>query len=90
MAEACLACGTNPAATTDEWPALCETCLERAGEEIEPGSRVICTVDHGCSGVVDRLENYDQLAVVRTNDGGEAWVPIPEMVRVAGSSPAKT
>jgi len=84
MSERCLACGRHPSATTEEWPALCASCLARVGDEIEVGASVICTVDHGCSGVVDRLENYDQLAVVRTNDGGEAWVPILEMVRVAG------
>jgi len=84
MSEQCLACGGQPVATTEEWPALCESCLERVGDEIEPGARVICTVDHGCSGVVDRLENDDQLVVVRTDDGGEAWVPIQETVRVAG------
>ena len=82
MEPQCLACGRHPAATTDEWPALCESCLERTGDEIEPGARVICTVDNNCSGIVERMENYDQLAVVRTNDGGEAWIPIQELVRV--------
>jgi hypothetical protein len=77
----CLACGLYPADTIEEVPPLCALCLERAGDEIEPGARVICTVDNSCSGIIDRLENDDQLAVVRTNDGGEAWIPIQELVR---------
>jgi hypothetical protein len=84
MERQCLACGKRPAATTPEWPVLCAPCLDRAGEQVEPGARVICTVDHACSGTVDRLVDDGQLVVVKTADGQEAWVPIQEMVWVAG------
>ena len=80
----CLACGARPAATTPEWPALCERCLDRAGEEIEPGAPVVCTASGGCGGRVDRLENDGFMAVVRTDDGQDAWVPACELVRVTG------
>ncbi len=83
MSRPCLACGRRPAATTPEWPALCASCLDRTGERIRPGARVICTVDDGCSGTVDRLVDDGQLVVVRTEDGQEAWVPVCELVRVA-------
>lgn len=81
MSRRCTACGRRPAATTPEWPALCQPCLDRAGEKIKPGARVICEVDDGCSGTVDRIE--DGLAVVATADGKEAWVPIPELITVS-------
>jgi hypothetical protein len=81
MSRKCLACGRRPAATTPQWPALCASCLNRAGQRIGPGARVICEVDDGCSGIVNRIE--DGLAVVTTNDGQEAWVPIQEMIRVS-------
>jgi hypothetical protein len=84
MSRQCLACGSRPAETTPEWPALCASCLDRAGKRIQTGIRVICTVDHGCSGSVDRLVDDDQLVVVRTADGQEAWVPIQELVLVTG------
>jgi hypothetical protein len=80
MSRQCLACGQRPAATTPEWPALCDSCLDREGERVSPGDKVICSVDHGCSGTVDRLEDDDQYIVVRTNDGKEAWVPRQEIV----------
>jgi len=52
----CLACGIRPAAT-DEGPALCEECLERAGEPVTPRTRVVCTEDGSLSGTVDRIED---------------------------------
>jgi hypothetical protein len=70
------------AITTDDFPASCPSCLDRGGERVAPGDRVICSVDHGCSGTVDRLEDDDQLVVVRTTDGKEAWVPHQELVPV--------
>jgi hypothetical protein len=84
MTSQCLACGARPAVipTNPKWPALCAPCLGRAGDDIGPGARVLCTVSNGCSGTVDRLVDDDQLVVVRTEDGKEAWVPIQEMVRV--------
>ena len=84
MQRQCLACGQRPAATTPEWPALCHPCLDSAGERIEPGARVVCTVDAGCSGVVERLEEDGHIAVVRTASGPDAWVSVGDMVRVAG------
>jgi hypothetical protein len=80
MSRECIACGQRPATTLPEWPALCASCLDRTGESISPGALVICEVDHECSGTVSRIE--DILAVVITNDGKEAWVPIPELVAV--------
>jgi hypothetical protein len=80
MSRHCLACGHRSVATTPEWPALCAACLDRAGKRIKPGARVICEVADGCSGTVNRIE--DGLAVVTTNDGQEAWVPIPELIAV--------
>lgn len=80
MPRQCTACSRRPAATTPEWPALCQSCLDRCGEQIEPGVRVVCEVDESCNGTVSRLE--DGLAIVTTTDGGEAWLPIPELVAV--------
>jgi hypothetical protein len=78
----CLACGKRPAATTPEWPALCQPCLDRAGHRVKAGDRVICEVDHGCSGQIDRLEDDGHFVIVRTDDGQEAWLPIGEVIRV--------
>jgi hypothetical protein len=52
--------------------------------DIEPGTRVVCTVDNGCSGTVDRLEDDGLLVIVRTTDVQKVWVPIQDMVRVTG------
>lgn len=82
MSRQCLACGKRPADTTPEWPALCLTCLDRTGERIKPRAHVICTVDSGCSGIVDWLVDDGFIAVVKTDDGPEAWVPVGELVRV--------
>src|SRR5437762_10985015 len=30
----CLACGQRPAATDDDYPALCQPCQDRAGEQV--------------------------------------------------------
>jgi len=62
------------------YPALCSDCLKRVGDDIEPGCPVVCTMANDCGGFVDRLE--DGLVVVRTGDGGEAWLPLQELVRV--------
>lgn len=80
MKRVCLACRRRSADTTPDYPALCVPCLHRAGRSLKPGTRVICTIDDGCSGVVNRIE-YG-LAVVATNDGQEAWIPIAETVAV--------
>jgi hypothetical protein len=80
MPRKCLACGKRPAATTPEWPALCNSCLNRSGQGIKPGIRVVCEVDDACSGTVDRIE--DGLAVVCSDAGKEAWVPIQELIPV--------
>ena len=77
----CLACGIRPAATEEDWPALCEPCLDRAGEPVKPGARVVGVVDGACSGTVDRIEDSD-LVVVRTIEGGEEWVPVADIVAV--------
>jgi hypothetical protein len=61
-------------------PALCSDCLKRVGDDIVPGCPVVCTMANDCDGIVDRLE--DGLVVVRTGDGGEAWLPLQELVRV--------
>ena len=76
----CLACGQHPRATLPRFPALCLPCLDRAGENITAGARVICTVDHGCSGTVERVDDY--FGIVRTHDGHAAWVPTCVLVRV--------
>jgi len=80
MARRCLACG-QPAITLPDWPALCGSCIDRTSDEIEAGASVVCNTDERCSGVVDRLE--DDLAVVTTANGAEAWVPVCDLVRVA-------
>jgi class 3 adenylate cyclase len=64
--------------------------LYRSGERIKPRVRVICTEADDCGGTVERLEHDGFLAVVRTDDGGEAWVPVCELVRVAGRKSAAT
>ena len=81
MKRICLACNKRDADTLPEYPALCTSCMNRAGDDIEPGANVICEVDESCSGIVDRLAD-EMLVVVRTSDGGEAWVPRVELVRV--------
>ena len=78
----CLACGIRPAATDEDWPAICEECLDRAGEPVEPRARVVCVVDGGLSGILDRIE--DDLVVVRTIEGEEAWLPQADVVAVLG------
>ncbi len=80
MVRRCFACGGRSVVTTPEWPALCTSCLDRIGEPIRPGACVICRVDDRCNGIVNRIK--DDLAVVATNDGKEAWVPIPELVAI--------
>jgi hypothetical protein len=81
MNRTCLACHQRDADTLPEYPALCIPCLERVGENIEPGASVICVNDDGCSGIVERLTD-EMLAIVRTRDGGKAWVPQVDLVRV--------
>ena len=81
MYRICLACSKQPAATIEKYPALCRSCLARVGQNITPGATVICETAHNCSGIVDRLAD-EMLVVVRTSDGGEAWVPRVELVRV--------
>jgi hypothetical protein len=65
-----------------KYPALCSACLELVGDDIAPGCPVVCTTANDCGGMVDRLEDDGQMVVVRTCDGGEAWLPIQEVVRV--------
>lgn len=83
MNRTCPACHQRDADTLHEYPALCTPCFKRAGNDIEPGASVICEIDHGCSGIVDRLAD-EMIVVVRNPDGHEAWVPRVELVRVLG------
>lgn len=80
MSRKCIACGRRPADTLPEYPALCLTCLDRAGERIQPAARVVCHVDESCSGTVKQMDG--DLAVVTTNDGEDAWLPRQELIRV--------
>jgi len=77
-----LACHQRPADTIAEFPALCIECLDRAGTDIEAACAVVCTVGESCGGMVDRLEDDGQYAIVRTHSGKKAWLPIQEVVRV--------
>jgi hypothetical protein len=81
MKRMCLACGKRPADTLAEYPALCKPCINRSGQPVKAGDRVVCEVDEGCSGTVGRIE--DGLAVITTKKG-EAWVPIAELIKVIG------
>ena len=65
-----------------DYPALCKPCMNRSGRPVKAGDRVVCEVDDGCSGTVSRIE--DGLAVIATNNGREAWVPIGEVIKVVG------
>lgn len=78
----CIACGAADSISIDEdgVPPLCGLCWNRAGEQIDPGAAVICTVDHpGCSGIVRSLVD-DYLAIVETYDGRDAHVPFADLV----------
>lgn len=80
MIQRCLACGRQPEMIAPDWPGLCETCLYQDGEPIVAGAKVVCRVDVTCNGTVTRIE--DDIAVVQTTDGPEAWVPIADLVGV--------
>ena len=77
----CVACHKRDADTLPKYPALCNNCLNHIGENIVPGTTVICVVNESCSGIVDRLED-EMLMVVRTKENGEVSVPRVELVRV--------
>ena len=66
MQRQCLACGQRPAATTPEWPALCQPCLDRAGERIEPAEAM--------AGLKQRLvrPHYTRLAFISSINEGIA------------------
>lgn len=81
MAQNCWACGQRPADTEDGWTPLCEQCLERAGDPVQPGDRVVCRVDENASGTVVRIVD-ENMAVVRTTRDPEAWLPIGDLIRV--------
>lgn len=83
MDRICLACSKHAADTIEKYPALCRSCLARAGQDIIPGAHVICENAQNCSGIVDHFAD-EMIVVVRTSDGGEAWVPRVELVRVVG------
>jgi hypothetical protein len=82
----CVACGRHPSESVDEpaIPPLCRSCWDGAGEQIVVGAHVVCTADDSCNGIVDRFEDDLTIAVVRADDGNEAWVPTIELVRVIG------
>lgn len=81
MTQKCVACGTRTADTENGWTPLCEQCLERAGEPVQPGDRVVCRVDENASGTVVRIVD-EHMAVVRTSRDADAWLPIGDLVRV--------
>ena len=81
MDRICLGCKSDEVATVEEFPALCAPCMARIGDGIEPGAQVICEVDDSCSGEVKFMAD-EELAVIETRDGCEAWVPVVELVRV--------
>lgn len=81
MKRKCLACRKRPAATEPDWPALCERCLDRAGDPAKPGDQVVCRVDEAGNGTVERIDG--DLAIVRTNDGRDTWLPTPDLIRIA-------
>lgn len=74
----CKACLKNNSIIIDDSAPLCGQCLNRAGRGVNVGSRVVCEVDDSCSGSVRRI--VDSLAVIDTNAGREAWVPVAELV----------
>lgn len=82
MATKCVACGVGDSVSVDEngIPPLCDSCWARAGENVGPGNRVVCTVSHpDCSGVVRALDD-GYIAIVDTLDGGTAHIPVAELV----------
>lgn len=74
----CKACRTRSSITIDGYAPLCGRCLDRTGDGIKAGRRVVCEVDDSCSGIVARM--VDGYAVIETHDGGEAWIPTAELV----------
>ena len=78
----CLACGTPDHDRLPEYPPLCNGCLARAGTGLKFDGRVICTIDNGCSGILDRYDRHGLYGIVITDDGAEAWIPICELVAV--------
>jgi hypothetical protein len=82
----CVACTKRPSDSVDEpgIPPLCRSCWQRQGRRITEGANVVCISGDSCNGTVERFEDGGTLAVVRTSDGGEAWVPVIELVRTIG------
>lgn len=80
MPRTCTACNNRESITLDEFPALCDECLDRSGLNINVGARVVDTICESHNGIVERMDNG--LAIVRNADGHEIHTPSVMLIRV--------
>jgi hypothetical protein len=83
MSKKCIACPRGRSISVDEpgVPQLCRSCWDRAGQRIRVGSRVVSTEDDASSGIVRKIVDGN-IAVIDSDDRGEAWLPTVLLVAV--------
>lgn len=77
----CECCGKRESVSTEEATPLCNECWARAGDDgVRVGANVVCTTDKSCSGTIRCMDDSDFIAIVKTTDGSDAWIPVCELV----------
>lgn len=85
MSTKCIACRKRNSTSVDEpgIPPLCNECWGRTGDrDVRVGAKVVCTAHVEYNGTIRCMDDSDFIAIVKTDDGGEAWIPVAELVAV--------
>jgi hypothetical protein len=62
-------------------PPLCKQCWDSVGLPVKSGDRVIDTVGHpACDGTIAAFAD-DSIAIVDSDDGGVAYLPVALLVK---------